>query len=579
MKRIALTVFLLMLVSCTPQTPDAPTENPPAPTPTTAAEIPPEEIPLGFVPIEPENPNATPAPAALTIDGELEMVFDWSEDACEPENIPDIAPRAFRDANGLVNLWIGHYVTYRMTGPDLNTLSMDCSAPLMRSDFDPDPSQFNDSEWLAAPYTEDGVTVYAIMHNEYRGDTHVFTRPGQCPSNDRLTCLDTSVTMAISTDGGATFHDILEPPNHMVATLPYVFNDQGVPSGLRQPSNVLKAQDGYFYVFTNISDYPANPEDFPPQWVCAMRTDNLAEPSSWRYWDGEGFNGRFLNPYTEDVGLNPAKCAPLDKDHLTASLNESITYNTELGRYVVVGYSLHPTLGEEKWGIYYAFSDDLIHWTQRQLLLELKGIHQVENPDEAVTFAYPTLLDPSSASLNFDTTDGDFYLYLSRFNQGVSLDRDLIRYPVHLELPVYDIPAPWRFDTADDTEGWTALNQINAFTTQNGRLTMHTTGGDPFFLSPTFFVPAEDYPRIGIRMKANGGGQTGGQIFFITEDDTEWDEAKSLVFDVTADGQFHDYVLDFSTVAGWKGVITQIRFDPVWETPQDVEIDIISFVE
>ncbi|MEJ2756919.1 MAG: hypothetical protein P8046_00425 [Anaerolineales bacterium] len=286
MKRIAFTVCILLLTGCNLQTPVAPTESLPVPTPTTAAEIPPEEIPLSFVPIEPENPNAAPAPATLSIDGDLEVVFDWSEDQCEPENIPDIATRAFRDANGMVNLWIGHYVTYRMLGPDLNTLSMDCSAPLMRSDFDPDPSQFNDSEWLAAPYTEDGVTVYAIMHNEYRGDTHYLVRPDQCPSGDRLTCLDTSVTMAISTNGGVTFQDILEPPNHMVATMPYVFNDQGVPSGLRQPSNILKALDGYYYVFTNISDYPKNPADFPPQWVCAMRTDNLADPTSWRYWAG-----------------------------------------------------------------------------------------------------------------------------------------------------------------------------------------------------------------------------------------------------------------------------------------------------
>ncbi|MEJ2756920.1 MAG: hypothetical protein P8046_00430 [Anaerolineales bacterium] len=244
-----------------------------------------------------------------------------------------------------------------------------------------------------------------------------------------------------------------------------------------------------------------------------------------------------------------------------------------------MGYSLHPVLREEVWGIYYAFSEDLIHWTQRQLLLELEGIHQVDNPDEAVTFAYPTFLDPDSASLNFDTTDENFYLYLSRFNRGVDLDRDLIRYPVHMEPPVYGIPAPWRFDTDGDTEGWGETNQISGFTSQNGRLSMHATGGDPYFLSPTFYLPAEDYDRIGIRMKANGGRNTGGQVFFITEDDPDWDEAKSLVFDVTADGQFHDYVLDFSTVTGWHGIITQLRFDPVWEVTQDVEIDMISFVE
>jgi hypothetical protein len=239
----------------------------------------------------------------------------------------------------------------------------------MRSDYDPDPSKFNDSEWLAAPYTEDGNTIYAIVHNEYRGDTHNAARPDQCPSGDRLTCLDTSVTMVISTDGGDSYDDILEPPNHMVATLPYTFNDQGVPSGLRQPSNIIQDKDGYFYVYTNISDYPANPADFPPQWVCAMRTDNLSDPSSWRFWDGEGFSGKFVNPYLEETGPDTPKCAPLEIDDLSGSLNESVTYNTALGRYIIFGYSLHPTATDPTWGYYYSLSDDLVHWTQRKLLL------------------------------------------------------------------------------------------------------------------------------------------------------------------------------------------------------------------
>ena len=81
----------------------------------------------------------------LVVTGPEEIVFDWTTDRCEDEHIPDIAPRAFRDADGLVQLNIGHYVNYRMTGPDLDTLASDCTAPVMETAFDPDPSQFNDS--------------------------------------------------------------------------------------------------------------------------------------------------------------------------------------------------------------------------------------------------------------------------------------------------------------------------------------------------------------------------------------------------------------------------------------------------
>ena len=190
---------------------------------------------IGFTAVGLDDPSGAQSARELSVSvtGLEEIVFDWTEDRCEEEHIPDIATRAFRDAEGSVQLWIGHYVNYRMIGPNLDEVESDCTV-LMDSDYDSDPAMFNDSEWLAAPYTEDGETVYAIMHNEYRGDTHSAARPGQCPSGDRLTCLDTSVTMAISTDGGDSFGDILEPPDHMVATMPYTFNDQGVPSGLRQ---------------------------------------------------------------------------------------------------------------------------------------------------------------------------------------------------------------------------------------------------------------------------------------------------------------------------------------------------------
>lgn len=108
---------------------------------------------------------------------------------------------------------------------------------------------------------------------------------------------------------------------------------------------------------------------------------------------------------------------------------------------------------------------------------------------------------------------------------------------------------------------------------------MQATGDDPFMLSPHITVPAEKYNRIGIRMKVSDGEPTGGQLFFVTDADADWSEAKSLVFDVTSDGEYHDYVLDMSTVDGWAGVTTQLRLDPVWTQGKNIQVDIIAFVE
>jgi len=282
---------------------------------------------------------------------------------------------------------------------------------------------YNDSEWIAAPYTEDGETIYALIHNEYRGHTH----PDQCPSGDYFTCLDTSITLAISRDGGQTYTDAAEAPNHLVATLPHQLDVGSGPYGYRTPSNIIKGQDGFYYSFNNVSDYQTQ-----EQWVCLMRTDDLTDPKSWRYWDGAGFEGRFINPYTEHVE-NPLehKCAPLDRNNIGASLNESITYNTYLNRYVLIGISADTFDGREIWGFYYAFSDDLIHWSRRKLLLETELPWTVENSGTDISHLYPTLIDPDSDSRNFETTDKTAYLYFTRNNFGqASLDRDLIRVPV-----------------------------------------------------------------------------------------------------------------------------------------------------
>jgi hypothetical protein len=63
----------------------------------------------------------------VEVTGSEQVVFDWSQDACEPADIPDIPARAFRDAQGRVQLIASHYVNRRMTGPDLDHLTHDCS--------------------------------------------------------------------------------------------------------------------------------------------------------------------------------------------------------------------------------------------------------------------------------------------------------------------------------------------------------------------------------------------------------------------------------------------------------------------
>src|SRR6266508_4426288 len=98
----------------------------------------------------------------VKIIGPEEVVFDWSKDACESNDFPDVPEMAFRDVSGRVQLIASHYISRRMIGPDLNHLTHDC-AVLMRSDYDPDPARFADREWIHSVYTLDGMTVFALI--------------------------------------------------------------------------------------------------------------------------------------------------------------------------------------------------------------------------------------------------------------------------------------------------------------------------------------------------------------------------------------------------------------------------------
>jgi hypothetical protein len=540
------------------------TDGPDTTSPDTAPTI--TDAPPSTAPPEPFEP---PTVNRLVVTGPEEMVFDWTTDRCEDEHIPDIATRAYRDVSGNVQLTVSHYISYRMIGPDFDNLVSDCSQPQLRSDFDPDPSQFNDSELIGSTYTLDGQRIYAIVHNEYRGDTHGAARPDQCETGERLRCLDTSFTLAVSDDAGATFSDIAPAPNHLIATFPSQYDDDGVPSGIRQPSTVIKGPDDYFYLHGNISAVPDQ-----RQWICAMRTKDLDDPASWRYWDGNDYVGEFSNPYLDPDASPSEFCTPLAEDQLSGSLGESLIYDERIGRFVSVGVSFDPSSPEPKFAVYYSTSPNLIDWSLRELLIEVPINNTVDDPDNETVHAYPALIDPDSSSLSFDTSDGELYLYMSRFNFGGNgLDRDLLRWPIEFQQTTAVAPA-WGFDTDGDFEGWTAAPEMGPVTVVDGGFAAAETEDDPWMSIGGLAVPA-GFDQVTIRMRAAPGGRENGQVFFTTDVDPSISESKSGSFVVNGDGEFHEYVLDFSDNSSWDGTIRSLRFDPIDFAGRAVTIDSI----
>lgn len=356
----------------------------------------------------------------VQISGAAEVVFDWTTDRCADHHFADLPVRAFQDEQG-INLILSHDVTRRMRGPDFDNLRVGCDI-LLTSTRALQPDQFANTEWIAATYAQ-GDTVHALLHNEYQGN-----RYPECATADYFSCWYNTITYARSDDSGSTFAYPIAPPDHLVASIPEGYApDEGI-FGAFSPSNII-AQGGYFYAFFKAQTYPLE-----TQHTCLMRTQTLGDPDSWRFFDGAGFNGVFADPYRDDLrAMRATTCTPIALPQI-AQMHESVTWNTALDRFILIGTSSDPSRAPNPYGFYYALSEDLISWTMRTPLLEAR-LPWRANGRETV-YLYPTLIDHDSDSVNFETTGATAHLYFTRLNFGSGdLDRDLIRMPVRITRP------------------------------------------------------------------------------------------------------------------------------------------------
>jgi hypothetical protein len=361
----------------------------------------------------------------IRLAGREETVYDWTTDRCTEDDIPDIAARAFRDFRGRVHLTASHSVTRPLIGRDLDHVSHSCRV-IFNSDHDPNPAHYDDEEWLSSPYTVDGRNVFSLVHQEYHGEGD----PRGCPSRSNLKCWLNAVTLAVSDDGGRTFGHA-PPPGQLVASIPYRYAPDVGPIGIFSPSNIVRRDDGYFYSLLNASHYRDQLGG-----ACLVRTRSLADPRSWRAWDGESFSVSFSDPYRQP-GEPPSGhvCRPVSPQEI-GGMTQSLTYNTYLGKFLLVGTSIFfdDTKNRDVAGIYYAVSDDLIRWYGRRLLAEVELISTFRCGDLSPV-VYPSLLDPRSKSRSFETAGRRPYLYLVRFHNKAcrdTLHRDLVRVPVEI---------------------------------------------------------------------------------------------------------------------------------------------------
>lgn len=373
----------------------------------------------------------TPVLATATL-GAREIVIDWTTDRCEDLDVPDGPARFVRAQDNSLVLFSGNAPRYYVSrGAGFGSLARDCIQPVLVSKDLPTAESYENWEWPWAIY-RDGATWHALVHNEFHDAVAVTCRPGDSsPGNP---CWYNSITHAVSTDGAKTFtkplapaHVVAPAPNAWVAPLPgEVPVGNGTVEGYFNPSNIVHASDGYYYSF--LMAIPTR-NWTEAQGLCVFRTNTLADPSSWRAWDGSGFNLRMTSPYV--TGGPATVCSFLD----TVMTQGQVEYNTYLERYMYVSVSQGPfdVGGRGVCGFFYALSADLVHWSRHQLLVEAQlpwCPADLQQPGvlDPQTVLYPSIVDHSDTTVNFERTGRTPYLYYTRFNAG--LDRDLVRVPL-----------------------------------------------------------------------------------------------------------------------------------------------------
>lgn len=364
--------------------------------------------------------------AEVVVSGPEEIVVSGDDKKCpgrdetnQDTDVPDAPPRFLRVGNGSVLGFSSHYNNYLYEGTSPAKLKRRDCKTVFQSGFNSDPSRLSDREWLVSPILLDNGQIYSLVHNEYHGARYSESCRNRLPKGAPLwypICIYGSITGALSKDKGKTFERV-QGDLQVVAAPPSKFRTDGRWYGVHDPSNIVRSPKDNYYYFTANSPGFAEME----QGVCVFRTkDPLKEP--WLAWDGGSFSLRMDNPYKPNfTGGESCKS-------VFAHAISGITFNKKIGKFIGVG-------GEEKDGVYYSVSDDLIHWSAPVQLLDSKPMYVWKNSPNPPSFYY-SLIDPASSSADYGISDSSLYLYMVQwrvsFGKMQSRSRDIVRVPLKI---------------------------------------------------------------------------------------------------------------------------------------------------
>jgi hypothetical protein len=359
--------------------------------------------------------SGEPPSLRLELEGTPRLALNWAK--CNEDDVSDVGLRAFRRLNGHIVAFADNQAdNFPLSGTNLYGLGKDCS-PAYVSKHDRDPSAFDDQVWIAATWSDDGIHVMAIGHQEYHGE-----KAGRCAVTSSTQCRYGSLLHLTSNDGGATFAKTTSRP--LLASSQRQLPDQQHIVGFSQPSNIFE-HDGWKYVFVL-----SNGGRRQPGGTCLMRSRQPMDPQSWTIFDGHDFRPSSFDPYIDDEQVAPI-CAQIPRLN---GLVWSVLTVRDSGLLLALLTTIDPRVGAAGVRLATSTSFDALHWSPLVTVPDV-DLQWTDKCLKSPMMHYPSLIDPSSPRRNFDDTSLRPQLFLTLIRMGgckFTMDRRLALVQVRL---------------------------------------------------------------------------------------------------------------------------------------------------